>query len=370
MKKNTIALAGGGTAGHIWPAIEVGKAIKKRKPKAKLVYFGLKNSLEEKLAKKEGFDFLPISSGKWSRFASFSNLLTPLRIGCGLWQARRLLKKEKVKVLFAKGGFVSFPVVLAAFSLGIPIIGHESDSVMGKTNVYLLRFMRKMAVAFPCSLYPQRFRSKLVYTGIPINSNFFHLSESSEILSKFNLEGTDPILVVTGGSQGAMFLNELIWQNIENVLKMAQVVHLTGEQGIAKAKEVKAGLSRSLKDRYHPFAFSYQMPSLLAVADLVISRAGANTLFELAFLKKPAILVPYPYAAQNHQYHNAKFAASLGGAKVFLESRFNRREFWQTVAYLLAHSDEREKMGENLSQLFRPRAAEKIAQEVVALLKS
>jgi len=369
MAKITIGLTGGGTAGHIWPTIEVGKALKAKEPKARIVYFGLKNSLEEELAKKAGFEFFSITSGKWHRFFSFSNLFTPLKIGCGICQARALLRKEDVKVLFAKGGFVSFPMVLAAYSLKIPIIGHESDSIMGKTNAYLLRFMKKMAVAFPCSLYPKRLRPKLFHAGIPIRSDFFKIKNRKSILSKLNLDSGEPILVITGGSLGAMFLNELVWQNIDYLLKKVQVVHLTGKQGIVKAKEIKAKLPQVLQKKYHIFAFSYKMPLFLAAADLVISRAGANTLFELAFLKKAVLFIPYPYAAQNHQYFNAKFATSLGGAKMFVESRFDPKKFWQTVSYLIAHSEEREKMGNNLFQLFYPHSAERIAQEILALLK-
>ncbi len=365
----SIGLVGGGTAGHIWPTIEVGKVLQEQLPGVPLYYFGVRGGLEEQIAKEQKFEFVGIVSGKWHRFVSLANLFVPLKIMQGLIQARRQMKRLRVKVLFAKGGFVSFPVVLAAWTLGIPVVGHESDSVMGKTNSYLSRFMKKIAVAFPPSLYPFRLRRKLFYAGIPLRSEFFQ-ADPSRVVKRFNLQEDLPILVVTGGSQGALFLNKLVWDHIEWLLTKAQVIHLTGEQGEEESKRVKTQLPVSLRSRYHPLAFSYDMPHILKAADLVISRAGANTLFELAFLRKAVILVPYPYAAQNHQFFNAKFAVSLGGAKMFVESRFSWRHFQHTLEYLLAHPEERQRMGENLAQLYRPKAAERIAKEVAKWFKA
>ncbi|MCD6422266.1 undecaprenyldiphospho-muramoylpentapeptide beta-N-acetylglucosaminyltransferase [bacterium] len=362
--KETVALVGGGTAGHIYPTLAVGKVLRK---KARVIYLGISGSPEEKLAKKEGFEFFPITSGKWHRYFTFSNLFTPWRIGKGFLEARSILKQQNVRAVFAKGGFVSFPVVVASASLKIPVVGHESDSVMGKTNLWLGRFMKKIAVAFPKGLYPSSVRKKLVYTGIPLREEFRH-PDPEKIKEKFGLS-SDPVLVVTGGSQGALAINELVFRALPILLKKCQVVHLTGEHSIQKAKEEKKKLPSVLQKRYHPLAFSFEMANILATADLVISRAGANTLFELAYLRKPAILIPYPYSAQQHQLKNANFAASLGGAIVFRQEKLNEKEFWLVVFRLLKDKTLRQRMGEKLSQLYRPEAEKKIANLVLREIK-
>jgi len=364
----TIALVGGGTAGHIWPTIEVGKALKKIDSELKLLYLGVRGGQEEEIAQKQGFKFIPIESAKWDRFFSFKNVLTPYKILKGFFQAKRILRENNVSALFAKGGFVSFPVILAASRLHLPIVSHESDSVMGRTNLWLSRFIKKIAVAFPKSFYPKKIHQKLFYSGIPIRKDFY-MVDKNQAKVKLNPDSNLPLLVVTGGSLGALFLNQIIWELLDLLLKHCQIIHLTGEKSISEAEKIREKLNDEQKKRYKIFAFSQRMPEILASADLVVSRAGANTLFELAFLKKPAILVPYPYAAQKHQDKNAEFARSLGGAKVFFQDQFSKKEFIKAILYLLENQDEAKIMGEKLASLYKKNSADLIAGKILKELR-
>jgi UDP-N-acetylglucosamine--N-acetylmuramyl-(pentapeptide) pyrophosphoryl-undecaprenol N-acetylglucosamine transferase len=365
--ENTIALVGGGTAGHIWPTIEVGKVLRKLRPEVKIIYLGGKGSQEEKIAKDENFDFFYISAAKWDRFLSLRNVLTPFKILKGIFDARRVLKENKVNVLFAKGGFVSFPVVIAASSLKIPILGHESDSAMGQTNYLLLRFMKKMATAFPTGLYPEKIRKKLIYSGIPLREEFYHI-DIRKAKKDFEILDNLPVLVVTGGSQGALAINRLIWEMLDVLLDNCQIIHLTGEKSFKMAQNIREKLSKEQKKRYKIFDYSFRMAEILSLADLVISRAGANTLFELAYLKKPTILIPYPYAAQNHQEKNAFFVKSLGGAQVFLERNLDEKIFFETILYFLNHKEEAQAMAKRMQALYVKNSAKIIAREILSLL--
>jgi UDP-N-acetylglucosamine--N-acetylmuramyl-(pentapeptide) pyrophosphoryl-undecaprenol N-acetylglucosamine transferase len=367
-KKIMIALTGGGTAGHILPTIEVGKKLKQLNKNIKIIYLGMSNSLEEELAQKNGFQFFPISTGKWRRYFSFKNLLTPLHIWQGTRQAKKILQEQQVQAVFAKGGYVSFPVVMAAAKLGIPVIGHESDSVIGKTNLMLLKRMKALAVAFPRSIYPKKLKEKLVYTGIPVHEYFF--KQISDWPRDLKLKADLPILVITGGSTGAEYLNNFVFRNLKSLLPMCQIVHLTGEQGIKQAIRIKRDFKLKRIRRYHPKAFSHAMPAILASGDLILSRAGANTLFELAALKKGSILIPYPYAAQNHQLINANFVAKLSGAIVFNQKKLNEGKLLTTIRHLLNHPEIAADLGRKLHGIYVPDSAERIANLILSCLSS
>jgi UDP-N-acetylglucosamine--N-acetylmuramyl-(pentapeptide) pyrophosphoryl-undecaprenol N-acetylglucosamine transferase len=359
-----VALTGGGTAGHIWPAIEVGKTLKKEKSDLEIIYLGMNNSREEVLANEAGFKFFPIKAGKWRRYFSLANILTPFYIWRGFRQAKKILQEKDVKVLFAKGGYVSFPVVLAAHRLQIPVIGHESDSIVGKANLTLIKRMWALAVAFPRSLYPKKLKEKLVYTGIPLRDDFF--KETKDWPKDLKLKDDLPVLVITGGSTGAEYLNQFIFKNLKNLLTICQIIHLTGEQGIREAKKIKAELHLR---NYYPIDFSHQIPAILNRADLVLSRAGAGTLFELACLSKGTILIPYPYAAQNHQEKNAYFAKRLGGAMVFRQKGLDEGKLLVTINHLLKNPQLAEDMGRKLHGLYVPDASQRIAEMILENLE-
>ncbi|MDD3773828.1 MAG: undecaprenyldiphospho-muramoylpentapeptide beta-N-acetylglucosaminyltransferase [Patescibacteria group bacterium] len=367
-KKVVIALTGGGTAGHVVPTITVGKKLKQVNKNLKIIYLGSRNGLEEKMAQELGFKFFNISAGKWRRYFSLANLLTPYMIWKGVRQAKKILQTQEVKVIFAKGGYVSFPVILAASKLNIPVIGHESDSVIGKTNLMLLKHMKALAVAFPRSLYPKKLKEKLVYTGVPISEVF--LKKKKDWPRDLKLKNNLPVLVVTGGSQGAQFLNNFIFRNLKTLLPICQVIHLTGEQGVAEAKKIKKAYKIKSIKNYHFNAFSDHMPAILEHADLILSRAGANTLFELAATKKAAILIPLPQAAQDHQMANAHFAARLGGAVVFNQKKFNEGKLLSTIRHFLNHPEICEDLGRKLHGLYVVDSTDRIVDLILEQLEN
>jgi len=365
-----VVLTGGGTAGHIYPLLSVSEALKKEltNERLEILYLGGRGGLEEEILKETGLPAYFISWGKWRRYwlkrptALLVNLWDFLRFLLGFLQSFVILLKFRPEVVLAKGGYVSLPVVLAAFFCHVPVITHESDAVMGISNRLIARLAEKVCLSFPVQLYSGLPLQKLVYTGNPIREDFFQ-----KRISKAN-QKTKPTILVMGGSQGAQPINETIFQMIPEILKIAQVVHLTGKTDFAQAKEIQKKLPPKLGKDYRVFDFvKEEMPQLMQEADLIISRAGANALFEIAAVGKPSILVPLKYAAQDHQTKNALFFQKEKAAVVIPEDELSPKTLFKLIKKMLADQVELQKMSQRAKSLAQPKAAFKIATEVIKL---
>lgn len=368
MNNLKIALTGGGTAGHIWPVLDVAEEISKKIKGNDFIYLGSKEGLEAKLVPATNIKFFQVSSGKLRRYWSWQNLIDPVKIMMGFLQARKILKKERPKVLFAKGGYVTVPVVLAARSLKIPIVCHESDSVLGLANRILYRIVQKIMVSFPAHYYSQKYQKKLFYSGLPVRRNFFR-AQKFKGYQVFGLSDRLKTLLVTGGSQGAHFINQMILRICPEILKDFQIIHLTGILDFEQAKNVRANLPEDQKDHYKIYDFlSEEMPEAMAMADLIVSRAGANTLAEIAILAKPSILIPLPLAAANHQNLNAQIFGENKAAVVLDQQKITPEKLLKTILDLLNHQVLLEQLGENAQKFSKPGAAKIIAEHILSLV--
>lgn len=319
-----IVLTGGGTAGHVTPNIALIPELKKQG--YEISYIGSYEGMERKLIEELGIPYYGISSGKLRRYKSLKNLSDPFRVVKGYFEARKLMKKLKPNVVFSKGGFVTVPVVLAAKAKKVPAIIHESDMTPGLANRICIPRATKVCANFSETV-DKLPAEKAVLTGTPIRQELFsgNRIKGAEFCG-FTLN--KPILMVTGGSLGALKVNNAVRSILPKLLEHFQVVHLCG----------KGKVDESLKDTKGYVQFEYikdEMADLFAAADVVISRAGANTIFELLALKKPNLLIPLSAASsRGDQILNANSFKKQGYSKVLLEEEMNEDTLYQAIMEL------------------------------------
>lgn len=306
MKK--IAFTGGGTAGHITPNIALIEDLRKE---YEIFYIGMKNSMEEDLITKEGIKFYGINGGKLRRYFDFKNFTDLFKIFIGLVQSFFILGKNRPKILFSKGGFVSCPVVWAAWLWRIPVIIHESDMTPGLANKLALPFAKNIAFSFP-ETEKYLDKNKSIYTGLPIRKALFS-GDKEKGLNLSNFLGTKPIILVVGGSQGSKYINDLIRKNLDELLDLYEICHICG----------KGQIDNSLINRVGYKQFQYvneELKDLLIMSDLIISRAGATFIFEILALKKLNILIPLSKkASRGDQILNAQSFENSNFSKVIQE---------------------------------------------------
>lgn len=324
MKK--IVLTGGGTAGHVTPNIALLPAL--REAGYEVSYMGSYDGIEKKLISDFDVPYTGISTGKFRRYLDPKNLTDPFRVIKGFGEARKYLKKLKPDVVFSKGGFVSVPVVRAAASLGIPCIIHESDMTPGLANRLCIPVAAKVCCNFPETMEKMP-EGKAVLTGSPIRSE---LTQGNK-LAGLNLCGftaNKPVIMVIGGSLGASNVNKAVRDALPELLKDFQVVHLCGKGKIDNLFLSTPG--------YKQFEYiKAELKDLFAMADLVISRAGANAICELLALKKPNILIPLPAASsRGDQLLNAASFEAQGFSIVINEDDLTTRLLVQKVHELYA----------------------------------
>lgn len=307
MKK--IVLTGGGTAGHVTPNIALVPKLKEKD--YEIYYIGSYEGIEKQLITEMGIPYYGISSGKLRRYIDLKNLSDPFRVLKGYAQASKLLKKLKPDVVFSKGGFVTVPVVLAAKRRGVPIIIHESDMTPGLANKICIPAATKVCHNFPetANHLPAE---KAVLSGSPVREELF-AGDREQGLELCGFTNEKPVILVTGGSLGSANINEAIRSNLDAILNNYQVIHLCGKGKAEESLEGKSG--------YKQFEYAgAEMAHLLAAANLVISRAGANAICELLALKVPNILIPLGLSAsRGDQILNANSFGKQGFSKVIME---------------------------------------------------
>ena len=296
MSKYKIIMTGGGTAGHVTPNLALAPKLKEKGFNIK--YIGSYDGIEKEIITDAGIEYFAISSGKLRRYFDMKNFTDPFKVMKGVGQALRILSKEKPNVVFSKGGFVAVPVVIAASIKGIPVIAHESDLTPGLANKLAAPFCNKLCVTFRESLSYVK-GNKGALTGTPIRE---------EILNGSRLEGKKicgfkndkEILLIIGGSLGAKSINDEVRKHLDEILKEFNVIHICGKGNLDSSLENIEG--------YNQYEYvKEQLPHMLKVADYVISRAGANGIFELLALKKPTLLIPLSKkVSRGDQILNAK----------------------------------------------------------------
>ena len=324
-----IVLTGGGTAGHVTPNMAIIPSL--REKGYDIHYIGSYDGIEKKLIEEMGIPYHGIATGKLRRYFDLKNFSDPFRVIKGFSQAKSLMKELKPDVVFSKGGFVSVPVVLAASSKKIPCIIHESDMTPGLANKIAIPKADKVCCNFPETVekLPE---GKAVVTGTPIRKELFD-GNSANAMSFCGFKEVRPTLLIIGGSSGSVRVNEAIWSCLDEILKTYNVIHLCG----------KGNLNNSLNGKKNYVQFEYikqELANLLALADVVVTRAGANAICELLALKKPSVLIPLSLeASRGDQILNARSFDNSGYAKLLMEEDVNDTSLLEAINYVNNNRD-------------------------------
>lgn len=321
MSKYKIIMTGGGTAGHVTPNVALIPALEEKGFEVK--YIGSKNGIEKEIIEKNKIPYYSISSGKLRRYFDIKNFSDPFKVLKGVFEAGRIISKEKPDVIFSKGGFVSVPVVIAASIKKIPVVAHESDITPGLANKLASPFCDKLCVTFRESLKYVK-GDKGILTGSPIRKEIL---EGSKLrgLKKTGFTGEKEILFIMGGSLGSKVLNDVIRDNLDELLKEFDIIHICG----------KGNIDESLKNKKGYIQYEYvneELPDLMTMADYIVSRAGANSIFEFLALKKPTLLIPLSRkASRGDQILNAKSFEKEGFSLVLEEEEITKESFMKKV---------------------------------------
>ena len=366
-----VVLSGGVSGGHTYPLIAVARVLRKRYPQGiELLFLGGGGVFEQTAMEAEGIPMRRILYGKMRRYFSFLNYLDFFKLPLGILQALWHLLLFMPDVVFSKGGAASVPVVLAARFYRIPVLIHDSDSVAGRANAWLGKWVQKVAIAYPSAA--QYFPSgKTALTGNPVREEI--LSGSKErARERFGLDPQKKTLVLFGGSQGAHGLNNALLRVLPLLLtRGVQIIHQTGSNHLKGVLALAAELGVPTESgSYHPIDFlsAGEIGDTLAVADIVVSRAGAGSIAEIAACRKALVLVPLPSAANDEQRKNAYDIAEIGGALVLEEANLGEHLFLENLENLLNNDDLRAEMGERLHVFYHPDAAERIADGLIDLM--
>ena len=377
LNKNVIAFTGGGTAGHIYPGLAVADELKalalKENKQITINWIGCSKGMDRQIVEKAlssdgtrtADSFYGIPSGKLRRYISWQNFTDLFRILAGYFAARRILKKLKPAFLFSKGGFVSVPPVLAAKHLGIPVYTHECDFTLGLANRLNFKSAKTMFVSYEetKNRLPATDQNRVVVTGNPVRPVIYKADAAAG--RKFlGLEANHlkPILLVLGGSSGAKQINNLVYENLEWLCKNYIVVHQTGllNADDKTEQELKERFARS----YLPYQFIYeQMPDVIAAADVILSRAGANSIWEAAVMYKPMVLVPLcGSGTRGDQVDNAKFFLEKKAAVVLVGDQATSQNLCTELEKMLEEKTRNEYALNIKTMVGQERPALKIAQ--------
>lgn len=363
-----IVLTGGGTGGHLIPLVAVARKIREKAPDTEFIFIGPNGKMEMAVMDQEGIKVKKILAGKMRRYFSFKNVIDLVKIPIGVIQSLWLLLVHMPDAIFSKGGYASFPVVLAGWLYRIPILIHESDSNPGLANSILGKFANRVAVSYPQA---EKYfsSSQVVLTGNPLREDVGK-GDAQKARKTFSLTEDKKVIFVVGGSLGARSINEKILNILPELLRKYQVIHQTGEKNFEEVKHkagelgIKAGYGG-----YYPIAFyGEELKDILAVSDLVISRAGANSISEIAATAKPAIIIPLENAANNHQRMNAYSLAKVGACVVMEEGNLGEHMLMQKIDEIMESEELRNKLSENIKAFYHPDAADRIAQGLIDMI--
>jgi UDP-N-acetylglucosamine--N-acetylmuramyl-(pentapeptide) pyrophosphoryl-undecaprenol N-acetylglucosamine transferase len=314
-----IVIVAGGTGGHIYPGIAVAQAIHQRDPAAEILFVGSEEGLEKDLVGRAGFQIKLIRSRALLRKISYQAISAPFVSLIGFFQAVTLLWQFKPAKVLSTGGYASLPVVVAARLLAIPVFLHEQNVLPGVVN----RLTRRLAThCFLTFAESEKYLTGEV-TGNPVRRQIIFADRNSA-RRKFNLQDEKMVLVF-GGSQGAQHLNQTIVEALNDRPKNIRIFHIAGKRDYNWVREATQGKGNG---GYQLFNYVYDMADLLAAADVVVSRAGATAIAEFLVRGLPMILIPFPYAAEDHQRLNAAVMVSLGAAKMINDQELNKTSFW------------------------------------------
>lgn len=363
MSNYKIILSGGGTGGHIYPAIAIANELKSRFPNAEFLFVGAKDRMEMEKVPQAGYEIKGLWISGIQREISFKNLMFPLKLMSSLWNARKIIKAFKPNVAIGTGGFASGPLLYVAAAAKIPTLIQEQNSFPGITNKFLAKKAKKICVAYDGL---ERFfpKDKIIKTGNPVRESLLDIeSKTIEAKNFFNLKHGKYTLLVLGGSLGARRVNQLIEKELDFLdSQNVQVIWQCGKLYYNQYKIYNDTNNVQVHEFLNNMDFAY------AAADLIISRAGASSVSELCIVGKPVVFVPSPNVAEDHQTKNALAIVKSNAALIIKEEELDV-DFENKFSKLIASPEKQKQLGENIKKLALVNATNQIVDEVEKLLK-
>ena len=356
-----IVITGGGTGGHVYPALATLEALQKRIP-VNVLYIGTQRGIEARLIRQQGIPFQAIWVAGFQRRWTWKNIFFPLKLLISLWQSWKILKQTRPEVAVGTGGYVTGPVLWVAARMGIPVVIEEQDVFPGLTTRLLAPHATKICLAFEgAQKYLKVPPDRIIITGNPVRQQLTTVSPE-EARQRWDIPVHVPVVLVFGGSQGARAINQAVEHCITTwIQKGIYVIWQTGYRDFERVKPVSIKFPEKIK----LVSYIDDMGSAYQAADVVVCRAGAITLAELALVEKPAVLIPYPFAAGNHQMKNARFIEQQGAAITLLQDETLSEKLKTTIPALLADAPRRQSMAKAWQKLARPNAADVIADIIL-----
>ncbi len=362
MKKLKFILSGGGTGGHIYPAVAIANELKSRFPTAEFLFVGAKDKMEMQKVPQAGYEIKGLWIAGLQRKLTLQNAMFPFKLIDSLWKSRTIIKNFKPDVVIGTGGFASGPLLQMANMLHIPTLIQEQNSYPGITNKLLSKKAHKICVAYENleRFFPQE---KMILTGNPVRQDLIDIeSKKAQAIQHFNLDVNKKTVLILGGSLGARRINQLIEKELANFKTLdVQVIWQCGKLYFEDYKKYKSNTVQVLD-------FIDRMDLVYAAADIVISRAGASSVSELCIVGKPVIFIPSPNVAEDHQTKNAKSIVNQKGALMLKESELES-QFSIVFEALLKDSGKQDLLSKNIKQLALPNATKQIVDEIVKLIK-
>ena len=359
-----IIIAGGGTGGHIFPAIAIANTLKKKDAATEILFVGANGKMEMEKVPQAGYKIIGLDIAGFNRSSLIKNIGLPFKIIKSYFQARKIMGEFKPDIVVGVGGYASFPMLQLAQQKNLPTVIQEQNSFAGKTNILLGKKAKKICVAYEGmeKFFP---KEKIVITGNPVRSAIAQSAISkSEGVNFFQLQENKKTVFVVGGSLGARSMNEAIHENFEALQNAGlQLIWQTGKPFLAKAREIAAARSGIWVND-----FITKMEYAYAAADIVVSRAGAIAIAELCVMKKPALFVPFPFAAEDHQTVNAMSLVNKNAA-MMVKDEDAKNKLVPMIIALAADEQKQNELKNNISRLAITDADEKIAEEIFSLLR-
>jgi len=357
-----IIFSGGGTGGHIFPAIAIANEFRKIKTDAKILFVGAKGKLEEKIVPENNFELKTVNISGLNK--SIKGILRlPYKILGSLNQCKKILKEFKPDVVVGTGGFASAPLIYSAVKKHIPALIQEGNSYPGKVTRFLAPKVNKVVVNFNDTIDYLKRKDNVIKISHPVRLSLKKI-DRDEANKYFNLDPANKTLFIFGGSQGSRAINNCVKNNLQDINnRKINVLWQTGKNDYAEIKEFAKQFGNVAV-----FEFIKEMGSAYSAADLVICRAGVSSIMELSFMNKPAILVPFPAAAENHQEKNARSLEKENACIVILQNEIDIKLF-DTAIKLINDSDKLNILGKNISSFSDVNSANKIAEEILKLVK-
>lgn len=371
-----ILLTGGGSGGHFYPLIAIAEELNRIADQERIVnfklYYAADRPFDPELLEEQFITYVPITAGKLRVYFSFQNFIDIFKTGFGIIGALFKVFSIYPDVVISKGGYPAFPVLVAARVLRIPVIIHESDTVPGRVSIWSGKFAHKIALAFPeAAAYFKQ--SKVAVVGQPIRRNLVH-PVSDGAAAFFDLGDDIPTIGVWGGSLGAKIINDAVSNSITQLLDQYQVIHQTGDVDFEDVTtEVRIAMGDSTKrTRYKPFRYlnNVQTKMFAGACDIVVSRGGSSSIFEIAAWGKPSIIIPYAIAHADHQRKNAYHYARTGACVVIEESNLTPSVLLNEIRSILDSKERYEAMSTHAKAFYKPDAATVIATEAITIALS